>query len=312
MSKRDIILYVWIRLLIQAGKTNAGGNVFLNENISYSSEMLSIIFNRPIEDVEFALNILIKLKMIEIDEDNFINISNWEKHQNIEGMDKIREQTRKRVERYREKNKSKENVIKENNNDKEEDDNAETNYKKSACNKESISHKEGFNEQCDYCNSDTKNNSENDYFKNCSVTVTEQNKKENKNRNRNRNRNKIEKEKRTEKENKIEFDIMEYIKRISKKFVGISLSTIKSAVSIHGEKNVKMAIDKAVEVNIPTMNYINGILKNWQNEGYPTIDTNSLNSDARYQQKKHKVLSFNNFEPRQYDYDVLEKALLGW
>src|SRR5699024_9778444 len=33
------------------------------------------------------------------------NITNWEKHQNIEGLDKIREQTRKRVARYRAKQK---------------------------------------------------------------------------------------------------------------------------------------------------------------------------------------------------------------
>ena len=40
--------------------------------------------------------------MIEINEDNFIGITNWEKHQNLAGLEKIREQTRKRVAKHRE------------------------------------------------------------------------------------------------------------------------------------------------------------------------------------------------------------------
>ena len=37
--------------------------------------------------------------------DDIIFISNWEKYQSIEGMEKVREQTRKRVASYREKQK---------------------------------------------------------------------------------------------------------------------------------------------------------------------------------------------------------------
>jgi hypothetical protein len=44
--------------------------------------------------------------MIEVDEGNLIKISNWEKHQNIEGMEKVREQTRKRVANHRSKQKA--------------------------------------------------------------------------------------------------------------------------------------------------------------------------------------------------------------
>ncbi|MCR8983177.1 phage replisome organizer N-terminal domain-containing protein [Brevibacillus laterosporus] len=36
---------------------------------------------------------------------NTIHITNWDKHQNIEGMEKIKAQTRQRVERYRQKQK---------------------------------------------------------------------------------------------------------------------------------------------------------------------------------------------------------------
>ncbi len=50
---------------------------------------------------------------------------------------------------------------------------------------------------------------------------------------------------------------------------GLNLAALKKAVELHGSDNVKMAIDKALEKNKPTMTYINGILKNWAVEGYP-------------------------------------------
>ena len=43
--------------------------------------------------------------MIEIDADNIIKILNWDKHQNIEGMERVREQTKRRVENHRERKK---------------------------------------------------------------------------------------------------------------------------------------------------------------------------------------------------------------
>lgn len=105
MPERDTIHYLWIRLLIQAGKTNAGGLIYLNENIPYTEEMLSTIFSRPLASVRFALKVLSDFEMIEIATDNVIKIVNWEKHQNIEGMDRVREQNRKRVQNHRDRKK---------------------------------------------------------------------------------------------------------------------------------------------------------------------------------------------------------------
>jgi predicted phage replisome organizer len=79
MPERDTIFYIWMRLLVQAGKTNAAGYIFLNENIPYSEEMLSTIFNRPINSVRLALQSLKGFGMIEIAENNFIKIANWKK-----------------------------------------------------------------------------------------------------------------------------------------------------------------------------------------------------------------------------------------
>src|SRR5690606_13932590 len=99
----DALLVIWIKLLAQAGKTNASGYIFLNENIPYTDEMLATIFNRPINTIRLALKTFQEFGMIEISDNHFINIINWEKHQNIAGLEKIREQTRKRVAKHREK-----------------------------------------------------------------------------------------------------------------------------------------------------------------------------------------------------------------
>ncbi|MBW2084470.1 MAG: phage replisome organizer N-terminal domain-containing protein [Deltaproteobacteria bacterium] len=100
----DTILVIWIKLLTLAGKCNAGGYILLTENIPYTEEMLAHKFRRPINTVKLALATFEKLKMIERIA-GAIFITNWEKHQSIEGMERIREQTRLRVQRYRERQK---------------------------------------------------------------------------------------------------------------------------------------------------------------------------------------------------------------
>ncbi|CDQ22613.1 phage replisome organizer N-terminal domain-containing protein [Halobacillus karajensis] len=105
MPDADTILVIWIKLLSQAGKTNASGYIFLSENIPYTDEMLATIFNRPLNTVRMALDVFKQFGMIEMDDNNFISVSNWEKHQNVAGLDKIREQTRQRVAKHREQKK---------------------------------------------------------------------------------------------------------------------------------------------------------------------------------------------------------------
>ena len=111
MPEHDTIFYIWIRLLIQAGKTNAGGYIFLTENIPYTDEMLSTIFNRPLNSIRLALKTFEEFGMIQKNGKGFLKVTNWEKHQNVEGMEKVREQTRERVARYRGKRK----MLEENN-----------------------------------------------------------------------------------------------------------------------------------------------------------------------------------------------------
>ncbi|WP_160203471.1 phage replisome organizer N-terminal domain-containing protein [Priestia megaterium] len=105
MPEADTILIIWVKLLAQAGKTNASGYIYLAENIPFTDEMLATIFNRSLPTVRLALRTLEQFGMIEINDDHTICISNWEKHQNVEGLEKIREQNRLRKQKERERKK---------------------------------------------------------------------------------------------------------------------------------------------------------------------------------------------------------------
>ncbi|MCY8952061.1 phage replisome organizer N-terminal domain-containing protein [Bacillus atrophaeus] len=105
MPESDTILIIWVKLLSQAGKTNASGYIYLNQNIPYTDEMLATIFNRPLPIVRMALNTFRQFGMIEVDENKFISIANWEKYQNVEGMDRVRKLNAERNKKYREKKK---------------------------------------------------------------------------------------------------------------------------------------------------------------------------------------------------------------
>jgi len=100
MPEGDAILIIWLKILTLAGKKNDCGMVYLTETIPYTPEILSDIFNKDSRIISLAMNTFISFGMITI-EDDIIKVLNWEKHQNIDGMNKIRENTRKRVAKYR-------------------------------------------------------------------------------------------------------------------------------------------------------------------------------------------------------------------
>jgi predicted phage replisome organizer len=114
MPEADAVLIIWVKLLILAGKTNANGYILLAENIPYSPEMLSTIFRRPLQILKFALKVLKDFEMIDVTDSNVICINNWERHQNIEGLEKVREQNRIRQNKHREQKRLLENKNKGN------------------------------------------------------------------------------------------------------------------------------------------------------------------------------------------------------
>lgn len=100
----DSIIVIWFKLLCLAGKQNNSGVFLMNGRIPYTDKMLATIFRRNEATVKLALNTFEQFGMIEII-DNVITIPNWEKHQNIEGMERIKEQNRVRKQRQRDREK---------------------------------------------------------------------------------------------------------------------------------------------------------------------------------------------------------------
>ena len=96
------IVLIWVMLLTMAGRCNANGMIFLTENILYTPKMLADELNFDENTVLLALKFLEDFGMICRDGKNLM-IVGWEEHQNIEGMDKIREQNRLRKQKQRER-----------------------------------------------------------------------------------------------------------------------------------------------------------------------------------------------------------------
>ena len=98
------IVLIWVMLLTMAGRCNANGMIFLTENIPYTPKMLADELDFEENTVQLALQALEKLGMI-VTNNGYFAIAGWEEYQNIEGMEKIREQNRIRKQRQREKEK---------------------------------------------------------------------------------------------------------------------------------------------------------------------------------------------------------------
>ena len=97
----DIVL-LWVFLLARAGESTQNGALFYTSDIPYTEEDLSDDFNFTLDFVKIALMTLEKFKMIERF-DQIIFIKNWEEYQELDKLQKISVQNRKRQEKHREK-----------------------------------------------------------------------------------------------------------------------------------------------------------------------------------------------------------------
>lgn len=104
MPEGKTMTLIWIRLLVEAGKTNDNGWIYMDDDIPYSAADLANLFDEQQQLIEFTLEVLSrKFRMIEFDDIGRICIVNWEKHQNVDGMSKIKEQNRLRQQKRRER-----------------------------------------------------------------------------------------------------------------------------------------------------------------------------------------------------------------
>ena len=98
----DAIIVIWFKLLCLAGNVNDHGLIYFTKEIPYTEEMMATEFGKSINQIRLALQTFEKFEMIQI-VDNILMISNWEKYQQLEGMEKVREQNRIRKQRQRER-----------------------------------------------------------------------------------------------------------------------------------------------------------------------------------------------------------------
>lgn len=94
------IVLIWVMLLTMAGRCNAGGMIFLTENIPYTPKMLADELGFEETTVQLALTALENFNMVVTNHGHF-TIAGWDEYQNIEGMEKIREQNRLRKQKQR-------------------------------------------------------------------------------------------------------------------------------------------------------------------------------------------------------------------
>ncbi len=251
----NIVLF-WVMLLAKAGKCNANGYVFLTESIPYTQEMLASEFDFDLTTVKLALESLKRLNMIELEE-SVINISNWNKYQNIDGLEKIKEQTRKRVQKHREKQKM-------------------------------LSESEGS--------------------VTCNVTVTECNATDidiDKEKDIDKDIKKNNKEKK-KKETEFDIEINNYtnnekLKSVIYEFIK-HRKTIKANMTTLALKKLLNKLDTLATNDVEKIKILeNSIVNGWKGV-FPLHDRT---------QQKNNIQGFNNFEGRNYNYDDLEKKLLG-
>lgn len=100
-SFRDKLTAVWFELMDFAGKSNAGGMLIESQEIPFASiEDIATFINREPDELELCMQFYINNRMISVIDDVYM-LSNWSKYQNEDGLEKIREQTRKRVAKHR-------------------------------------------------------------------------------------------------------------------------------------------------------------------------------------------------------------------
>ena len=103
------VVLIWVMLLTMAGRCNSGGMIFLTENIPYTPKMLADELDFEENTVQLALQALEQLGMI-VTNNGFFAIAGWEEYQNIDGLEKIREQNRIRQKKFYDKKKELPNV----------------------------------------------------------------------------------------------------------------------------------------------------------------------------------------------------------
>lgn len=95
------LLLIWIMLLATAGKCNAGGMIYITENVPFTEEDLADELDFEVGTIRLALRAFEELDMITTTEEGYISIMNWEEYQNVDKLAELRakDRERKRIKR---------------------------------------------------------------------------------------------------------------------------------------------------------------------------------------------------------------------
>ena len=99
------IVLLWVMLLTMAGRCNAGGMIFLTENIPYTTKMLADELGFEENTVILGIEALGQLNMVVTNNGHF-TIAGWEKYQNTDRLAELREKDRDRQRLKRAKNRA--------------------------------------------------------------------------------------------------------------------------------------------------------------------------------------------------------------
>jgi len=104
------MVYLWLRLLLLAGKCNDDGHIYVTKKLPYTIEALSEKLGIGQELCKKTLKVFKELDMIKINKTSIL-IKGWLHHQNTVGLCEIREYNRLAKRRSRAKQRLEKSVI---------------------------------------------------------------------------------------------------------------------------------------------------------------------------------------------------------
>ena len=104
-SFRDKLTAVWFELMDFAGRCNHDGAFISPREIPfYELSDIATMIDREEEELRLCMAFFINEGMVSVENDVYM-LSNWSEYQNVDGLEKIKEQNRLRQEKYRQKQK---------------------------------------------------------------------------------------------------------------------------------------------------------------------------------------------------------------
>jgi len=103
LPEGDSLLILWIGLLCLGMKSGRAGMLEIGEGIPFTDEALSVELDIPVNTVRLGLKTFVSFKMIEMWGTGETFIINFEKHQELQRIEKAKEISRESSRKYREK-----------------------------------------------------------------------------------------------------------------------------------------------------------------------------------------------------------------